>query len=114
MNIFTPIKILIQGHAPEQPDDKPAPLRVAPTIKEQDEYFGVLQELGITHGKPGSWSDEYVREKIQSIENCNSSQSVKYHALDALYFGVQNNHADGVSAKVNNEVMQAIDRIQGY
>jgi hypothetical protein len=85
-----------------------------PTIEEQNELFKLYDELGIVNGTPSSWSDDFIRGRIDEIMQSNVDNDAKYAALEALDVGTQNNHAHGLAADVRDEITQAIDKVLGY
>lgn len=76
-------------------DDDPLPFITenrAPTLSEQNYVLELYDTWGITNGRMGSWTSEYVLRASEIIESSDLSEDEKYFMLDSLRSGLDNNY----------------------
>lgn len=80
------------------------------TISDADRH-ALYEHYGITHGTPGSVSEDQARDKLNEILQSNMSRDMKLDALDALHPYIVNNVEFGGVSNVLEEADRAFEKV---
>jgi hypothetical protein len=78
-----------------------------PVTNDEEQRQAMYEEFGVTHGTPGSATEEDVRGRLSAILESGQSRDARLDLLDALHWYTVNNVLYGGVSDVLEEVDSA-------